>query len=81
MASDHVPEAAQVIGKTVRALRRNRGWTIEVLAERAQLSYQYVSTVENGRSNFSIEVLNRLAAAFQVSLVDVLVAAYPPGSA
>lgn len=71
-----VPLAARLIGQAVRRLRRERRWSIEHLAERAGLSYQYVCAVETGKSNFSIDVLDRLATGFGLPLPAIVTAAY-----
>lgn len=69
--------AAQALGGAIRGLRRERRWSIEYLAERASLSYQYVSEIETGKRNFSVDVLERVAGALQVSVAGLVVAAYP----
>lgn len=56
------------IGRAIRSYRESQQLTLEQLASRAGITYQYLSGVENGRENFSIGVLERLAAALQVKL-------------
>jgi len=68
--------AARTLGETVRRIRRKRDWSIEDLAERADMSYQYLSEIETGKRNFSIMVLERLAHALDVTLVGLVDAAY-----
>lgn len=58
------------VGHRIQSLRLERGWTQEQLAEYADLHVSYVSTLEKGKKNPSIEVINRLASAFQLSLSD-----------
>lgn len=58
------------VGHRIQSLRLERGWTQEQLAEYADLHVSYVSTLEEGKKNPSIEVINRLASAFQLSLSD-----------
>lgn len=70
--------AAAAIGGAIRGLRRERRWSIEYLAERANVSYQYLSEVETGKRNFSVHVMERVAAALQVSLSGLVGAAYAP---
>ncbi len=58
------------VGHRIQSLRLERGWTQEQLAEYADLHVSYVSTLEKGKKNPSIEVINRLASAFRLSLSD-----------
>lgn len=71
----------QRIGKTVRAHREGKGLTLEQLASKAGITYQYLSSVENGRENFSIGVLTRLANALAEPLVNLLEQALLPTEA
>lgn len=70
--------AARAIGETVRQFRRSRRWSIEHLAERAEVSYQYLCEIENGKRNFSIVVLDRIARALELTLLAVIDAALAP---
>lgn len=53
-------------GDRVRQLRLQRGWSQEVLAEKAQLHRTYVVEVERGHRNASLDVINALATALAV---------------
>ncbi|MDN5860014.1 MAG: XRE family transcriptional regulator [Pseudonocardia sp.] len=53
---------------TLRMLRRERGWTLEVLAERAGMTKSYLSKVERGHSTPSIAVALSLAGALGVDV-------------
>lgn len=64
--------AARAIGIAIRAMRRERNITMENLAERADISYQYLSEIERGRCNFSVAVLQSLATALGVPMTDVV---------
>ena len=55
-------------GERVRELREKNGWSQEDLAERSGLHRTYVSGVERGVRNPTLEVINRLAAALEVPL-------------
>jgi transcriptional regulator with XRE-family HTH domain len=62
-----------VVGRNVRRLREERGLAQDQLAHEAGIHVTYLSGVENGRRNITLEVLGRLARALQVSearLVD-----------
>ena len=56
-------EAKGVIGKTIRLLRETAGLSQERLAEKAGITYQYVSAVENGKENFTVGILESVANA------------------
>ncbi len=55
-------------GRRVRALRVERGWSQEGLAERAGLHWTYVGGIERGERNPALDNINRLARALGVSL-------------
>ena len=54
--------------RSMQALRRERGWSQEELADRTGLHRTYVSGVERGVRNPTLLVLDRIAAAFEVSI-------------
>ena len=60
------------LGRTVRRRRKALGFTIEQLAERAELSPNYLGTIENDRRDPSLSTLNRLAAALGVSVAELV---------
>jgi transcriptional regulator with XRE-family HTH domain len=68
--------AQQLIGRLIRSLREQRGLTLEQLASRAGITYQYLSGVENGKENFTIAVLEKIAEALPFSLSALVTAAY-----
>ena len=56
------------IGKAIVRLRKSRGVSQEILAAEAGIDRRYMSDLENGKRNISLDVLNRLAAYFEVPL-------------
>lgn len=52
----------------LRAFRAARGLTVRALGERAQVSYQAVSRMENGHYEPSLAIAGRLADALGVTL-------------
>lgn len=54
-------QAHVIIGNTFRVLRESAGLSQEKVAEKAGISYQYLSAVENGKANFTVGVLETLA--------------------
>ncbi len=55
----------------LKPLRKDRGWTLEVLAERTGLTKSYLSKVERGLSVPSIAVAMKLARALGVPAEDL----------
>ena len=74
-------EAKAVIGRFVRKLREQKQFTQEQLATRTGITYQYLSGMENGRENFSIDVLEALAGALGAPLPQLVSAAFAPDPA
>jgi transcriptional regulator with XRE-family HTH domain len=64
--------AAQSIAMKLRALRRQRGMSINALATRAGVSVGIISQIERGNSNPSMRTLQRIRAALGVTLWDFL---------
>jgi len=65
------------LGQIVRRRRRDLGLSQEALAERANLHRTYVTDIERGSRNISIESISKLAAALGVSIG----ALFPPETA
>lgn len=71
-------EAKAVIGRFIRKLREQKKLTQEQLASSAGITYQFLSGMENGRENFSIDVLESLANALSAPLPQLVSAAFAP---
>ncbi len=56
------------IGKRLKSLRETRGWSQADLAERASVARNTINRVENGLSEPSLDLLQRLADIFGVPL-------------
>lgn len=61
-------EVRQAFGRRLRALRLERGWSQEALAERANLHWTYVGGIERGERNPALENINHLARALGIPL-------------
>lgn len=59
-------------GKRLRELRDERGLTQEKLAELAGLERTYISQAEQGRRNTTVLTLQKLAAALDVEVTELL---------
>jgi DNA-binding XRE family transcriptional regulator len=60
------------LGKRVRSLREDRGWTQEELAHRSRLNRSYMSEVERGKSDVSLSTLQKIARPLGISLAELL---------
>lgn len=67
----------RAFGDRVSALRRDRGWTQEQLAERADVHRSYIAGVESGTRNPTLDVIVKLsnASAVPEPLKDIAKAA------
>jgi DNA-binding XRE family transcriptional regulator len=68
--------AKAVIGRFIRQLREQKGMTQDQLASQVDLTYQYLSGLENGRENFSIGVVESLADALKCPLPQLVALAF-----
>ena len=65
-------EPAKKLGQNLRRLRKERGLTQEQLALEAGLDMSYISEVESGQWNITINTALKLTEALAVKLVDLL---------
>ena len=65
-------DVAVRFGKRLREVREEAGISQERLAELSTLHRTYVSSVERGKRNISIENIERLAAALGVTMRDLM---------
>lgn len=68
--------AKSSIGRIIRFLREESKLSQEKLADVSGISYQYLSALENGKENFSIGVLESIAAGLDTSLPRIVQMAY-----
>jgi transcriptional regulator with XRE-family HTH domain len=61
----------QGVGKVVKRLREERGWSQMRLAVEAKMSVSGVSLIENGHRNLSTATLAKLAEALDVEIADL----------
>jgi transcriptional regulator with XRE-family HTH domain len=60
----------QKLGQRIKELRKELDISQEALAYKADVDRTYVTDVENGRRNVSIEILERLIVALDVSITE-----------
>lgn len=54
------------IGRRIRVLRSERGWTQAMLADHAQIAREHLSELENGKQEIGIRTLSRIVKALGV---------------
>jgi transcriptional regulator with XRE-family HTH domain len=64
-------DLCSVIGTNIRKLRTANGWSQEELAFRAGIDRSYLSEVENGHKNLSVNVLDQIAAALGMDIGEM----------
>jgi len=72
-------ESALRLGARLRELRRSRGLTLVQLAGATGLSHPFLSQVERGLANLSLQSLRRIAVALETSPVELVAAAEAAG--
>ena len=60
------------IGKAIVRLRAARGVSQEKMALEAKIDRRYMSDIENGKRNISIDILSRIADYFGIALSDLV---------
>lgn len=58
------------IGQRIRELRKNLQLSQETLAYKAEVDRTYMTDVENGRRNISVENLEKIILALEISVSD-----------
>ena len=59
------------VGERIRIIRKTRGFTQENLAEKTGLQNTYISDVERGDRNISLETLEKIMEALEIEAVDL----------
>jgi transcriptional regulator with XRE-family HTH domain len=60
------------VGKRLKELRLQQGWTQQQLAEKASISVAFLSYIEQGRRKGSLQTYADLAKALGMDLADLL---------
>jgi transcriptional regulator with XRE-family HTH domain len=66
------------VGRNVRHLRRQRGWSQEALAELVGNTSKHVGQIERGEVNVTLDILTAVAAALGVNVGELF---GPPAAA
>lgn len=60
------------LGKKIRLLRHQKGWSQEDVAKRLDISIPAFSKIETGITDVNLSRLNQIANLFELSLVQLL---------
>ncbi|MFZ4680731.1 MAG: helix-turn-helix domain-containing protein [Flavobacterium sp.] len=60
-------------GAKVKHLRTEKGWSQEKLALTADLDRTYIPSIEAGKRNVSITVIEQIAKALDVEIFELLI--------
>ncbi len=75
MTKEHKKEHHSSISDVVENIRKQRelmGWTQSDLAKEAGVDQSYISRLENGGRNVTLEVLDRIAHTFGIPTYELL---------
>lgn len=61
----------KLVAWNIRRVRVAKGLSQEALADGARIDRTYVSKLERGKDNPSVDVLDRIAAACEVEITDL----------
>jgi transcriptional regulator with XRE-family HTH domain len=59
------------LGKQLKKIRKEKGFTQELLAEKVGIHPTYVGKLESGKNNVSIKMLFKISRALKTKLSDV----------
>lgn len=59
------------LGARIRQLRKIKGWTQEVLAEKADMDYKYLGAIERGEKNLTLTNIERIAKGLGVEVYQL----------
>jgi transcriptional regulator with XRE-family HTH domain len=60
------------VGQRIRDLRQAREWSQQLLADHAQIERSHLSRLEDGRREAGLRVLEKIAVALEIDVVDLL---------
>ncbi len=57
-----------IFGLKIKELRKQKSYTQEKLAKLSSINKSYISDIENGKRKVSLEIMNKLAKAFEIEI-------------
>lgn len=67
MSSDFL----KLVGERIRTLRKEKSYTQESLSEKSGIHVTYISDIERGERNISMETLEKVISALEVNPIEV----------
>ncbi len=64
-------DAKQMIGVRIKDIRNKKGFTQEELAEKIDINPKYLSSIERGKENPTLNTLIKLSESLDVNLNDI----------
>lgn len=61
----------QMIGARIKQIRTKKGFTQEELSERIEINPKYLSSIERGKENPTLNTLIRIAESLEVDLGEI----------
>lgn len=55
-------------GETVKALRKERGWTLRDMEEKSGIGYAHLARIEIGKYNVRLDTIEKIEEAFDMKL-------------
>lgn len=62
----------ELIGENVRLYRQKKGLSQEQLALHSEINTSYLGQIERGEKNPTIKILEKIAAALEITLIDLI---------
>jgi transcriptional regulator with XRE-family HTH domain len=60
------------VGRKIKELRQEKGWSQQLLADHAELERAHLSRLEEGKREPGLRVLERIARALEVEIEDLV---------
>jgi len=61
----------ELFGSRIRTLRINKGWTQEFLAEKINITSNYLSSIERGKENPTFDMIVKLSNGIKVEMWEL----------
>ena len=69
----HIMSLQENLGRTIVRLRREKGFSQEAFANEAGIDRRYMSDIENGKRNISIDILERICNKLGMKMSELFV--------
>lgn len=64
-------KVAVELGKKIRKIRINKGFTITELAHNSEMEYKQLSRIELGKINTTVYQINKIAVSLGISITEI----------